>query len=95
MLCDSETFSVDETWLKAEALALTGPAVPLDATLFEREKVMIETALADCGGQVAGPTGAAAKLGLPRQTLDSRIKVLGIDKYRFKTRQADRNPIRS
>jgi len=93
VLCDSETFSVDETWLKTEALPLKGPAVPFDATLSEREKEMIETALADCGGQVAGPTGAAAKLGLPRQTLDSRIKVLGIDKYRFKTRQADRNPI--
>ena len=94
VLCDSETFSVDETWLKPEALAQTGPAVPFDATLFEREKEMIEAALADCGGQVAGPTGAAARLGLPRQTLDSRIKVLGIDKYRFKIRQADRNPIR-
>jgi PAS domain S-box-containing protein len=94
VLCDSETFSVDETWLKTEALALKGPAVPFDATLFEREKEMIEAALADCGGQVAGPTGAAAKLGLPRQTLDSRIKVLGIDKYRFKTRQVDRNTIR-
>jgi formate hydrogenlyase transcriptional activator len=93
VLCDSETFSVDETWLKTEALALKGPAVPFDATLFEREKEMIEAALADCGGQVAGPTGAAAKLGLPRQTLDSRIKVLGIDKYRFKTRQVDRNTI--
>jgi formate hydrogenlyase transcriptional activator len=94
VLCDSETFSVDETWLKTEALALKGPAVPFDTTLFEREKEMIEAALADCGGQVAGPTGAAAKLGLPRQTLDSRIKVLGIDKYRFKTRQVDRNTIR-
>jgi len=94
VLCDSETFSVDETWLKTDARPLKGPAVPFDATLFEREKEMIETALADCGGQVAGPTGAAAKLGLPRQTLDSRIKVLGIDKYRFKTRQADRNTIR-
>ncbi|HEV8326283.1 MAG TPA: sigma 54-interacting transcriptional regulator, partial [Nitrospiraceae bacterium] len=94
VLCDSETFSVDDTWLKTEALPLKGPAIPFDATLFEREKEMIETALADCGGQVAGPTGAAAKLGLPRQTLDSRIKVLGIDKYRFKTRQVDRNTIR-
>src|SRR5438309_8787295 len=94
VLCDSETFSIDETWLKTEALPLKGPAVPFDTTLFEREKEMIETALADCGGQVAGPTGAAAKLGLPRQTLDSRIKVLGIDKYRFKTRQVDRNTIR-
>ena len=94
VLCESETFSVDETWLKTEALALKGPAVPFDATLFERENEMIEAALADCGGQVAGSTGAAAKLGLPRQTLDSRIKVLGIDKYRFKTRQVDRNTIR-
>src|SRR2546421_5437783 len=41
VLCDSETFSVDETWLKTEALPLKGPAVPFDATLFEREKEMI------------------------------------------------------
>ena len=93
MLCESETFSVDETWLKPEGHRLSGSVVPFDASLFEREKAMIETALADCGGQVAGPTGAAAKLGLPRQTLDSRIKAMGIDKYRFKTRQVDRSTI--
>src|SRR5207244_13652851 len=91
--CETETFSVDETWLKREKPRLSGSVVPLGATLAEHEKEIIEAALADCGGQVSGPTGAAAKLGLPRQTLDSRIKVLGIDKYRFKTRQADRNPI--
>ena len=93
VLCESETFSVDETWLKPEGHRLSGSVVPFDASLFEREKAMIETALADCGGQVAGPTGAAAKLGLPRQTLDSRIKAMGIDKYRFKTRQVDRSTI--
>jgi formate hydrogenlyase transcriptional activator len=63
--------------------------IPLGATLAEHEKDIIEAALADCGGQVSGPTGAAAKLGLPRQTLESKITALGINKHQFKTRQAD------
>lgn len=45
---------------------------------------MIEAALAECHGRISGPTGAAAKLGLPTRTLDSKIKRLEIDKYRFK-----------
>ena len=89
VLCDSEIFSVDETWLKPEGHRLSGSVVPLGATLAEHEKEIIEAALADCGGQVSGPTGAAAKLGLPRQTLESKITTLGINKNRFKTRQAD------
>jgi formate hydrogenlyase transcriptional activator len=89
VLCDSETFSVDETWLKPEGHRLSGSVVPLGTTLAEHEKEIIEAALADCGGQVSGPTGAAAKLGLPRQTLESKITALGINKNRFKTRQAD------
>ncbi|MGH7217523.1 MAG: sigma-54-dependent Fis family transcriptional regulator, partial [Nitrospiraceae bacterium] len=89
VLCESETFSVDETWLKREKHRLSGAVIPLGATLAEHEKDIIEAALADCGGQVAGPTGAAAKLGLPRQTLESKITALGINKHRFKTRQAD------
>jgi formate hydrogenlyase transcriptional activator len=89
---DSETFSVDETWLKRENHRLSGSVVPLGATRVEhkQEIIEIEAALADCGGQVGGPTGAAAKLGLPRQTLESKITSLGIDKHRFKTRQVDR-----
>ncbi|HSQ50699.1 MAG TPA: sigma 54-interacting transcriptional regulator, partial [Nitrospiraceae bacterium] len=71
VLCESETFSVDETWLKREKPRLSGSVIPLGATLAEQEKDIIEAALADCGGQVSGPTGAAAKLGLPRQTLES------------------------
>ena len=89
VLCDSETFSVDETWLKPEGHRLSGSVVPLGATLAEHEKEIIEAALADCGGQVSGPTGAAVKLGLPRQTLESKITALGINKNRFKPRQAD------
>ena len=86
VLCDSETFSVDETWLKRDGQR-SGPAVPLVATLVEHEKEMIETALAACQGRIAGPSGAAAKLGIPRQTLESKIKSLGIDKHRFRARQ--------
>ena len=88
VLCDGETFSVDETWLKRDGQR-SAAAVPLVATLVEREKELIETVLAESHGQVAGPTGAAAKLGIPRQTLESKIKSLGIDKHRFRARHAD------
>jgi formate hydrogenlyase transcriptional activator len=50
---------------------------------------MIETALAESCGRIAGPVGAAAKLGIPRQTLESKIRRLGIDTHRFRTRQAE------
>jgi formate hydrogenlyase transcriptional activator len=85
ILCDNETFSTDETWLKLESPPPSGPVVPLAATLIEREKQMIEAALAHCQGRVSGPSGAADKLGIPRQTLDARILSLGINKHRFKT----------
>ena len=86
VLCDGETFAIDETWLKRDGQRSV-VAVPFVATLVEREREIIETVLAECHGQVAGPTGAAAKLGIPRQTLESKIKSLGIDKHRFRARQ--------
>jgi DNA-binding NtrC family response regulator len=61
----------------------SGPAVPLVITIADREREIIEAALAESGGRVAGPKGAAAKLGIPRQTLDSKIASLGIDKRCF------------
>jgi len=85
VLCEGETFSVEETWLKGEQHRQSKPMAPR-ATLREREKEIIESALAESRGQVAGPSGAAAKLGVPRQTLDSKIKALGIDKHRFTSR---------
>lgn len=84
VLCDGETFSVDEAWLNLESNQ-SGPTVPIVATLAEREREMIEVALAECKGRISGPSGAAAKLGIPRQTLDSKIRALQINKYRFKT----------
>ncbi|HBP87522.1 MAG TPA: Fis family transcriptional regulator [Nitrospiraceae bacterium] len=86
VLCDGDTFAVDETWLKGEQDQQAGPAVPLAASIAGRERDMIEAALAQSRGLVSGPTGAAAKLGIPRQTLDSKIKSLGIDKQRFTRR---------
>ena len=86
VLCDGDTFSIDETWLKGEQDRQAGPAVHLTATIAEHEREMIEAALVQSRGQVSGPTGAAAKLGLPRQTLESKIKNLRIDKQRFTRR---------
>lgn len=90
LLCETEAFVLDEKWLKREprkaavaASAASGSAA-LVPTLVEHERELIEQALAECRGRVSGPMGAAAKLGLPRQTLDARIASLGINKHRFK-----------
>jgi formate hydrogenlyase transcriptional activator len=85
ILCEGETFSVDETWLTRVDRKSSVPSVPLVANLVEREKEMVETALREAEGVVGGPTGAASKLGIPRQTLDSKIRKLGINRHRFKT----------
>ena len=85
ILSDSDTFAVDETWLRREELELPRITRPLNGALLERERDMIEAALAASRGRVAGPAGAAAKLGVPTRTLDSKIKRLGIDKYRYKS----------
>ena len=85
ILCDGDTFSVDATWFKRDNRQPSGQTLALATALEERERGAIETALADAHGQVGGPKGAAAKLSIPRQTLESKIKLLGINKFRFKT----------
>jgi len=79
ILCDSDEFSVDESWLTLKPAAVQ----PLREDLVDQEKKRIEAALAEAGGRVSGPSGAAAKLGMPASTLDSKIKSLRIDKRRF------------
>jgi formate hydrogenlyase transcriptional activator len=76
VLCEGESFSIDDSWLKAKGSPAGG----------EQERATIEAALAATKGRVAGPTGAAAKLGMPRQTLDSKIRALRIDKLKFRPR---------
>jgi formate hydrogenlyase transcriptional activator len=85
ILSDGETFSVDETWLTPITPKAAATSAPLVANLVERERGMIENALREADGLVSGPTGAATKLGIPRQTLESKIRKLGINRHRFKT----------
>jgi formate hydrogenlyase transcriptional activator len=76
---------VDETWLKREPSRPAGTqTVALNGALLKQEKEMIEAALTESHGRISGAAGAAAKLGLPARTLDSKIKRLGINIYRFK-----------
>jgi transcriptional regulator with GAF, ATPase, and Fis domain len=86
ILCDGDSFSVDESWLQLES-----PGVPqrgengLTRPGADEERKLIESALAKSNGRIAGPTGAAAKLGIPRSTLETKIKKLGIAKFKFKS----------
>ena len=85
ILSDGETFIVDETWLTPVTPKAATTTVPLVANLMDHEKEMIENALREAEGLISGPTGAATKLGIPRQTLESKIRKLGINRHRFKT----------
>jgi formate hydrogenlyase transcriptional activator len=84
ILNDPDTLSVDETWFKRKTLQVAAPKLPLSGALLRQEKEMIETALREAGGMVGGPSGAAARLGIPRETLNSKIKKLEIKRYLFK-----------
>ncbi len=81
ILCDSESFSVDQSWLST----VQRPSRPLAQEMVSQEKEAIEAALAECKGRVSGASGAAAKLGMPPSTLDSKVRALNIDKRRFYT----------
>jgi DNA-binding NtrC family response regulator len=86
IICETENFSVDETWLAQQPVASESKGQSgLSQKLAAQEKEMIEAALSESGGQVFGPSGAAATLGMPRSTLESKIRSLKISKNRFKT----------
>jgi transcriptional regulator with PAS, ATPase and Fis domain len=87
ILCETEIFTIDENWLP-QPPSMTPESkqqIELTRRLLVQEKDMIEEALKASRGRVFGPTGAAAKLGIPRSTLESKIKSLKIDKNRFRT----------
>jgi len=84
ILCETETFSIDEHWLSGKAPAPQAAPAALNEKLTSDETARIERALAETKGRVSGPSGAAAKLGIPASTLESKIKALKIDKHRFK-----------
>ena len=84
IVCDTVNLSVDESWLGHAAHSDVSTAQPLSEKLASQEKELIEAALAESEGRVSGPRGAAARLGIPQSTLDSKIKALKINKHRFR-----------
>ena len=84
IVCEADPFSVDPSWLSLESSSAREESLPLARTAAAQEKETIETALAASAGRVAGPSGAAAQLGMPASTLESKIRSLKINKYRFK-----------
>jgi len=85
IFCDSDTFFVEEAWLQPE----TEPWVGLRPSLSNRERELIEAALAQSQGRISGPQGAATKLRVPRTTLESKIKSLRINKHRYRLGDGD------
>ena len=83
ILCSGDTFWIEKAWLTGVQPPRQELAGPLPDTLQNQERKIIETALAESKGKIAGPEGAAAKLGIPRSTLDTKIKQLGIKKHRY------------
>jgi len=84
IVSDTDTLSIDERWLPGRPFRPRAVATPRTTTLATHEKDVIEAALRDSKGRVAGPFGAAGRLGVPSSTLESKIKALRIDKQRFK-----------
>jgi PAS domain S-box-containing protein len=86
ILCDTDEFTIDESWLSMK------PAIDsrlkLSSSITTHERAIVEDALRATGGRVFGPSGAAARLGIPRSTLESKIRALKINKSRFRPRPA-------
>ncbi|HTA41454.1 MAG TPA: sigma-54 dependent transcriptional regulator [Bryobacteraceae bacterium] len=79
ILCRTETLAVEEAWLSSTSDSLYHP----QQRRSREQKERIESALAECHGRVSGPNGAARKLGIPRTTLESRIRKLRINKFQY------------
>jgi PAS domain S-box-containing protein len=86
IVCDTDEFKVDESWLSPASTL--DSRLALSSSLTSHETAIIEEALRATGGRVSGPSGAAARLGVPRSTLESKIRSLRIDKSRFRQRPA-------
>jgi len=84
VICKKGNFSIKKSWLSGESFqSEPGPQVPFRRSSME-EREIIGATLAETRGRVSGPYGAAARLGIPPSTLESKIRSMNIDKYRFK-----------
>src|ERR1700758_4620862 len=87
IVCETEIFTVDESWLQSHERS--GSKLHFSQKVAAKEKEVIEEALRESQGRVFGPSGAAAKLGIARSTLESKIQSLNINKNRFKAKPRD------
>ncbi len=83
IVCQTEDLSIDESCLAQEVVPHPEAYQSIDEKSAS-ERSAIEIALAETKGRVAGPSGAAAKLGMPASTLESKIRSLNINKNRFR-----------
>ncbi|HZD85005.1 MAG TPA: sigma-54-dependent Fis family transcriptional regulator [Gemmatimonadaceae bacterium] len=86
VLCEGDTFVIDPSWLHGRGNSVSSRAGGKVTTLSEGERALIEAALAETNGRISGPSGAAAKLGIPRQTLESKMRALNLDRRAFRVR---------
>jgi PAS domain S-box-containing protein len=84
ILCETNLFSVDPSWLSFETSSYQPESGPTAKMSAQEEREAIERALAATGGRVSGPSGAAAQLSMPPSTLESKIRSMKINKFRFK-----------
>jgi formate hydrogenlyase transcriptional activator len=89
IVSDTDEFTVDDSWLSTRPVVES--RLGISVALASHEKALIEDALRATGGRVSGPSGAAARLGIPRSTLESRIRTLKINKSHFRTRAPKRS----
>jgi len=89
IVSDTDEFTVDESWVATRSVMESRRG--MSSALASHEKALIENALRAAGGRVFGPTGAAARLGIPRSTLESKIRTLKINKSRFRTPTPNRS----
>ncbi len=82
---DKGNLPVKKSWLSGECFQPEPATQPLLKRSAREDREIIGAALAETRGRVSGPSGAAAKLGMPPSTLESKIRSMNINKYRFKT----------
>jgi PAS domain S-box-containing protein len=84
VLCDTDTLTIDGSWLAVRNSAPSEVARSLASQVHEQERELIERALAEAGGKVSGPLGAATRLGISPSALEYKIRLLKINKHQFK-----------
>jgi len=84
VIYDKGNLSVKKSWLSSKSLQTAPATQPSFKRSATQDREMIGTALTESRGRVSGPSGAAAKLGIPPSTLESRIRSMNINKYSFR-----------